>query len=384
MAGPTIAFLWSHFAMYHMDRLEALAEALDGRASVLGLEVANASETYAWGDSGAGMRFAKVTLFPGAVADRIPQLRRARAIVAAARKRQVTHLFVSGYERPGYLLAALALRLMGKRVYVMLDSKFDDKPRRLSLELVKRAMMLPYHGGFAAGPRAADYLRFLGLRRRPVTTGYDSVGLSRLRGLAPARQGAWETAEFLAVARFVEKKNLSLALAAYARFRAASPDSPRRLHLCGGGALEPQLRAEAAALGIADHVRFTGFASQAEVAGFMAEALCLLLPSREEQWGLVVNEALAHALPLLVSENVGARDTLVHNLENGFVLDADAVDGWALAMQLLAGDRDLWQRMHNAAAARAPLADTRAFVDGVTGLISLPARVRDPQMARAN
>ena len=378
-----IAFLWSHFAMYHLDRLEALAEALEGRAAVLGLEVANASETYAWGDSGDGKRARKVTLFPGAVADRIPQLRRARAVVRAARAAGVTHLFVSGYERPGYLLAALAMRLTGSRVFVMLDSKFDDKPRRLSLELLKRLLMLPYHGGFAAGPRAADYLRFLGLRRRPVTTGYDSVSLSRLRALAPARRGAWETAEFLAVARFVEKKNLSLALAAYARFRAAEPDSPRGLHLCGGGELEPRLRAEAAALGIAAHVRFTGFASQADVAGFMAEALCLLLPSREEQWGLVVNEALAHALPLLVSENVGARDTLVRNLENGFVLDPDAVDGWATAMRLLASDRDLWQRMHDAAAARAPLADTHAFVEGVTALIGQPVTTRDSRLAKA-
>ena len=43
----------------------------------------------------------------------------------------------------------------------------------------------------------------------------------------------------------------------------------------------------------------------------MRAALCLILPSTEEQFGLVVTEALALGLPVLVSANAGAVDELV-------------------------------------------------------------------------
>jgi glycosyltransferase involved in cell wall biosynthesis len=368
---PVIAFFWHHFSQYHMDRCRALGQALAGQATVVGLEVGSTSVNYAWGESGAGTDFTKVTLFPGAVADTIGSLPRMRAILRATREHGITHLFLSGYERPYCFAIAILFRLMGKRVYVPLDSKFDDKPRRLSQELLKRVLMLPYNGGFAAGRRSKEYLRFLGLRRRPVTTGYDTVSIDRLRALVSEAPPAWEQRPFLVVSRFIPKKNLSTALRAYALYKERAGANLRRLRLCGGGQLEGALRAEAEALGITGEVDFLGFEPQDVVALEMARALCLLLPSREEQWGLVVNEALAFDLPILASTTVGALDTLVTPLGNGVALDCDDVGAWADAMLLLASDRALWERLSAGSRRHAPLGDVAAFVDGVTELVGL-------------
>ncbi|WP_448658014.1 glycosyltransferase [Sphingomonas sp. CJ99] len=376
-----IGFYWHHFSAYHMDRCEALGQALAGEADVIGLEVASTSVNYGWGESGQGRHFTKETLFPGQVADRIGGMARLRKIIAITRRRRITDMFLAGYERPDIFAAAIALTLMGVRVYVTLDSKFDDKPRRLPLELVKAMLLLPYRGGFAAGRRAREYLNFLGLRRRRVTEGYDTVSLDRLRTLASAPPPAWEQRPFLAVARFIPKKNLGTLIAAYAQFRQRHPQSPRRLNLCGGGQLEGELRAQADRLGIADHVDFMGFLPQPAIADAMAGALCLLLPSREEQWGLVVNEALAFSLPILVSNNVGAIDTLVRPLGNGFVLDPEDAAAWADAMDLIATDRPLWERFAAHSAERAPLADVSAFVDGVCGLTGIRAAERAGEAA---
>lgn len=375
---PEILFIWDKFGAYHMDRLEALGAALEGSARVVGVELSATSTTYGWDAASAGAQFEKRTLFSTAPAERLRLDDVARALVREVSRPEVHAVFVSGYERPSHFIAALAARRRGARVIVMLDSKHDDKPRRAWLETAKRALMAPYHGGFAAGWRSADYLRSLGLRQRPVTQGYDTVSLARLRD--EARDGAppsWAERPFLAVARYVPKKNLDFLLHAYADYRAGvqaqTGGKPRALVLCGGGHLELSLRDTAAALGIVEAVTFTGFVGQQRVAELLRDALCLLLPSVEEQWGLVVNEALAFDLPVLLSAGVGATDLLAVDGSNGFLLSPYERAGWADAMQQLGADEALWRRLSARSRELAPLGDVARFVEGV--LPHLPEHV---------
>lgn len=363
---PQVLFVWDQFGPYHMDRCEAVGKALAGRARVVGIELSAVSLTYAWDVTGNGRHFEKHTLFGSKPTETLPVADVARALVHAVTRPDVRAVFFSGYERPSHFLAALAARACGRRAVVMLDSKYDDKPRRTGLEAVKRLLMSPYHGGFAAGGRSADYLRFLGLRRRPITTGYDTVSLDRIRALAAGTTPQpWPARPFVAVARYVPKKNLAFLLHAYARFRRIDPTSRRRLILCGGGPLEGELRVTAAELGLLDWVDFTGFVGQAEVALHLANAVCLLLPSIEEQWGLVVNEALAFALPVILATNVGAIDLLAVENGNAFIHAPTDHDGWARAMMAIGSEPSTWRRMTAQSAALAPLGDVGEFARGV-------------------
>ncbi|EPE62577.1 glycosyltransferase [Sphingomonas paucimobilis] len=339
----------------------------------MGIELSSASMTYAWDASGEGLYFERHTLFGSKPAETLSALRVARALVYEITRPNVKAVYIAGYERPSHFITALVARAFGRRVIVMLDSKYDDKPRRTILEAVKRLMMVPYSGGFAAGRRSADYLRLLGLGRRPITLGYDTVSIHRIRALASDIQPKpWSERPFLAVARYVTKKNLAFLLKAYARFRDIDPASQRRLILCGGGPLENQLRDTAQQFGVSDWVDFTGFVPQADVARHLAGALCLLLPSVEEQWGLVVNEALAFSLPLILAENVGAIDLLAAQDQNAFILEANDRDGWAKAMASLGSNQSLWSRMVSHSASLAPLGDVSEFVRGVFPHLPFP------------
>jgi len=51
----------------------------------------------------------------------------------------------------------------------------------------------------------------------------------------------------------------------------------------------------------------------------------LVLPSHFEPWGLVINEALAAHLPVIVSERVGCKTDLVVNKETGLVVEAESI-----------------------------------------------------------
>ncbi len=367
-----IALLWSQFAAYHIDRCAAVARRLEGRAEVLAVEVASASATYAWETSGEVPGARKVTLFPGRSYESIPPIGRLRAQFRALRRCDMVFVGI-GYNERDIVLLSWLLWLCRVEVVLMSESKFDDFPRRLGFELFKSWLLTPYRAAIVGGARHMDYMRLLGFRRRRVLPGYDGVGIGRIgaeSGSAPAPGGiGFAERHFVYVGRFVEKKNLPELVEAYAAYAAAAGPGARRLVLAGSGPAEPQLRLQVAGLGIAGLVDFPGFLPAHEVSRLLARALALVLVSTVEQWGLVVNEALAAGLPAIVSGEVGARDALVRNLVNGYVVERGSVAGLAKAMAALAGDEAHWREMAAASHRRAWLGDTERFADAAELLI---------------
>jgi len=125
-----------------------------------------------------------------------------------------------------------------------------------------------------------------------------------------------------------EVKGLDAILRAVARAKAMRPDAAIRLLVVGRGN-EGKYRALASSLGIADSVAFAGTHPEGVEAFYLASDLFMMLSSFDT-FGMVVLEAMASRLPVIVSANVGAKD-LVEEGANGFVLpnrlDADAAAG---------------------------------------------------------
>jgi L-malate glycosyltransferase len=370
--GSVVAFIWSNFGPYHIDRLEAAAAALAPRHRVVGIEVAGASGTYAWARTEAAAKVERITLFPHQVDDRVPWWRQFLALLRACLASRAHHVFVCHYEQIQTFLLALLLWLSGRRLYVMVESKFDDKPRRLWRECLKVMALLPYGGGLAGGGRSRDYLRMLGFSESRIELGYDTVSIERVQRLAgtpPAPEGvAFAARNFIIVARLVPKKNIATALDAYARYCQDVGNSARGLYICGDGPLAAELKERARELNL-QKVAFQGFLQAPEIARLLASSLALILPSTEEQWGLVVNEALAMGLPILCSSNAGACDLLVRTAVNGFVFEPDNIPGLAGLMQLIAHDEENWRRMAMESRRLAELGDIRQFGAGAARLV---------------
>ena len=172
------------------------------------------------------------------------------------------------------------------------------------------------------------------------------------------------------VARLVAKKNLKLALDAYADWTHKT-GGRRRLRILGSGPLERELREQAARLGIDDGVVFEGWVQTAAVSDALADALCLLLPSYEEQFGLVVIEAMALGVPVLVSANAGAVDLMIDNGINGWIVDPRSPRALAAAMGRLDRSEEEWSAMALAAREGSVRGDVRHFVAGVAALSGL-------------
>lgn len=376
MNKGAIFLLWDNFGPLHIDRLNAVTQRFAPARAVIGVEVCGANAVYDWSTGGVGA-FEKHTFFPDTAFEQIGAWALFKHLRKLAKRHKGGHFVLCHWNHPGIFLAALWLRLSGRRVYTMGCSKFDDKPRNRLKELAKSLMFLPYHGALGSGMRSIGYFRFMGFRAHQVAGDYNTVSLDRIRAQAgfgpfeahdPNEGPAMGQRDFLCVARLVPKKNLAMLLDAYAHYRKIAA-SPRGLEICGSGPLEQDLRQQARDLGLQDHVQFSGFVQSDEVSRRMARALALLLPSTEEQFGNVVPEAQAFGLPVIVSDTAGARDRLVRAAQNGFVVEPDNPNGLAWFMAQLSDQPALWQQLREGAFATAPLGDSARFAEGISQLI---------------
>ncbi len=90
----------------------------------------------------------------------------------------------------------------------------------------------------------------------------------------------------------------------------------------------------------------TGFiSSQSDLFKKYFAGDCLILPSYNEPWGLVVNEAMAASLPIIISDQCGASLDLVKNEYNGYIVKAGDVGDIANAIKKLIENEKLREKM---------------------------------------
>ncbi|HUZ06274.1 MAG TPA: glycosyltransferase, partial [Candidatus Paceibacterota bacterium] len=251
---------------------------------------------------------------------------------------------------------------------VMSESTAWDEERVGWKEWIKGRLVKLNSAGLAGGTPHADYLAKLGLPRDRIFKGYDIVDNdyfsnkaeeSRKQKAEKRKRYGLPENYFLASARFVEKKNLRRLIEAYARYRAMAeqaegrsqgsevgsrntstglqPPSPQsgegimevgrrkseiwKLVLLGDGPLRETLNSQLSTLNLQPFVHLPGFKQYDELPAYYALAGAFVHASTTEQWGLVVNEAMASGLPVLVSSRCGCAADLVRDGVNGFLFD---------------------------------------------------------------
>jgi glycosyltransferase involved in cell wall biosynthesis len=323
---PAIAVVFHHIGPYHHARLNAAAD----RLSVTGIEW-SAKGYESWGAPDAPARYQKISLFPEATDDHPEKAELGRAFWSALENANPDVVAVNGWNNFGSLIAAHCCVRRGIRMLVMSESARQDEPRTWWKEVIKRRIVGLYSAALVGGQRHVDYLVELGMPRECIFTGYDVVDnayfcrrAEEVRGQKSEVRKKYGLPEnyFLASARFIEKKNLPTLIRAYAAYRQKSDargNPPWDLVLLGDGPLREALNSQLSTFNLHRHVHLPGFKQYQELPVYYALARAFVHPSTTEQWGLVVNEAIACGLPVIVSERCGCVPELVQ--DNGFTFD---------------------------------------------------------------
>lgn len=107
---------------------------------------------------------------------------------------------------------------------------------------------------------------------------------------------------------------------------------------CYGAGRPDDLQAMTLSLGLGNRVEFLPFLPQDELVQVYQNADLFVLPTRADTYGVVVHEAAACGLPMVVSKNCGASEVLVAQGENGFVVDPEDSEVFARHISKLVSD----------------------------------------------
>lgn len=311
---------------YHHARAAAAKAALENAGAELRVVQVCSRDHYQWAQLNSDSLEFVTTLFQGRdymsvkgrdVADRVWQwLDDYNADVVVANGWSVAEARAS---------LSWARKSNRRRAVIMSESKRDDGRRVFWKEWVKRRIISGASAGLVGGEMQAAYLASLGIRRENIFFGYNVVdndyfcsAADHARAQPPPLQGR---PYFFACARFIARKNLDGLLRAYAAYRRIARESAWELVISGSGEEESLLRKICQALGIDGHVYWPGFIQYVDLPHWYAHSGAFIHPAKGEPWGLVVNEAAACGLPLLVASPVGARYEIVQHGLNGLVFD---------------------------------------------------------------
>ena len=353
-----LAIIYNNNGPYHLQRLSYISKFEEMYAQkvkkVIAIELASQEIIHPWKTDNISPEITKHTVFPERVIEEIPAWQLARGTWSILNRLNPQALAIGpSRESLAAWLTALFWSRVKKRVAVlMMDSKHDDAPRGLIKEWGKKQIISRFDAALVGGSHSEAYARLMGLPPERIFVGCDVVdndyfacGADRARQNAADLRQQYSLPEnyFLYVGRLDEKKNVSRLLQAYARYVKTAPaDRSWHLVLCGSGPLEDQLRQEARQLGLSQ-VIFAGFTQIDALPSYYGLARCLVVPSsHSEQWGLVVNEAMASGLPVLVSRACGCAPDLVQEGVNGYTFDPyDTSALMQLMLKMSSGDVDL-------------------------------------------
>ena len=229
---------------------------------------------------------------------------------------------LDGWESPAFWQARLLARLAGTRVvYSYWSTTNSHRFSAGPVAAIRRHLLRTSDGVLTPGRRATEAVLRMGVPGWKITTAFATVdvdhfaeGARRLRKPRVSRGH-----RYLYVGQLLPRKNIHALISQFS----AMADKADSLTVVGSGPLESDLKATVAELDLTQQVHFMGNLRGESLVNAYATSDTLVLPSTEEVWGLVVNEALAAGLSVVVSESCGVADAVV-DLPQAFIVKPNA------------------------------------------------------------
>ncbi|HXM98617.1 MAG TPA: glycosyltransferase family 4 protein [Candidatus Dormibacteraeota bacterium] len=290
----------------------------------------------------------------------------------------------TGYIRASFWIALLASKLSGSvfifgtdanRLDSMTGPKWKQHVKRVFWPLLYRLA----DQAFAPSAQTRDMLHSLGIPLNRITVVpfcVDNDWWSEQSSLADreAVRNSWgasaTTGVVLMSAKLQPWKRPLDLLRAFAR----ADFQDALLIFVGDGPLRAQLQQEAAALGVADRVRFLGFVNQTQLPAIYTSADVMVLPSGYEGFGVIVTEAMLCGRPMILTDIVGCIQDLIAPVAPEFVYRPGDVDALTKLLQRALSDPSRLAAISDAARLRmktwSPRENIAAIISAVESAVA--------------
>ena len=249
---------------------------------------------------------------------------------------------LTNFSSPTGALAIAYLKATGRQYYLESDGGFPSGSRLKSW--VKRMVIARAEGYFSTSDVHDEYYLAYGAKphqlfRYPFSSVREHDVLrdppTAAQRLAAKQQlGINQPKMILSVGQFIHRKGYDILLKACASL---TDDTA----VCIVGGEPPQEYRQLVSDLALSTVHFAGFKQRAELSLYYTAADVFVLPTREDIWGLVINEALAHALPVITTDRCVAGLELVAKNGCGRLVTAGSVEALEGALHLVLEDSEL-------------------------------------------
>ena len=238
----------------------------------------------------------------------------------------------TNYVSPATMSAISYCRRHKKKYYIEYDGGFNKKDR-FPISILKKYLLCGAEGHFTTCEEHKSYLLSLcipetKIKKYPFTSVCNadieradellSIGKSALREKLDIN----EKRMILSVGQFIYRKGFDVLMQA-----AKGLDKSIGIYIVGGEPTQEYLDLKSQ-LGL-DNLHFVGFKNKDELGEYYAAADLFVLPTREDIWGLVINEAMAYGLPIVSTDRCIAALEMVKNGESGYIVPVEDSDSLA-------------------------------------------------------
>ena len=307
---------------YHHARFKAASAVLDQPLRVL--ETRPDSQEYPWNSESAKGSYTILRLKGALNPEQDPPRRILRQQLQSLITANVPEVIVTvGWADAAYLELLWLAQGCGIPLVVVSDSRIIDMPRHPFKEWLKSQLLHGYSAALVAGSQSRQYLLKLGFNAEAIFQPWDVVdNLLFAQMAAQMPPPPPQERPFLCVGRFISEKNHALLLRAFRMYQLQGGSRP--LLIVGCGLLESEILGGCADLPDPGAVSVVPFEQLEQLGLRYAQAHALILPSQKDTWGLVVNEAMAAGLPVIVSSACGCEVDLVEEGVTGWRFEANA------------------------------------------------------------
>lgn len=334
-----VGIVFHRFGPYHISRINSLAR----HFNTVGIEFSSTSKEYKWDKVEDSKSFKRVTVFNDVDSRDVSTEVLRKKIYECLDSNAIEVLFINGWGDRGGLLC-LEWCIKNKVKAILMTEEVESTFKRTFVkEFPKKCLVGLFDAAIVGGKPQARYLNKLGMPFLNIKEGYDIVDNNYYKERSELARENEDLIRsnlklpknyFLTSNRFIPKKNLFRLLEAYKKYVDSRPHLPWNLILLGDGELKDSLIKKIESLDLQKYVLLPGFQQYNVLPQYYALAKAFVHSSTSEQWGLVVNEAMACSLPVIVSEQCGCAENLVRNNVNGYTFDPYNVED--IASKLIA------------------------------------------------
>lgn len=236
-------------------------------------------------------------------------------------------IYVSGWMDKTYLKITSRLKKKGVPVVVGFDDIWRGTLRQRIGALIFPIYYKKYFShAWVAGSYQYEFARRLGFTRSKIIFDLLSANTNVFSTQIEKNPTA-SRKSFIYVGNFRKVKGTDILVEAYNMYQHLYRGS-WNLIVVGNGEMEEFVRSQ-------PNIKCIPFSDENDIVKIASSCGVFVLPSRLDQWGVVIHEFTSMGLPLIISENVGARSTFLIEGFNGFTFKHESAEDLALKMHLM-------------------------------------------------